>query len=148
MYFVEFCSDIISSLDLVNIERLKCHEQVVQNRLNSLKFYLQSLDNDILVSSIIVCDKTNTIIDGHHRFHALKELGFNEIPVTFINYNVSEIKAYYDDRISKDEILHASESGNLLLPKSSKHVIFDYKSKEYKPILLLSSIYHLSLDDQ
>ena len=145
MYFLEFNNKVISSIDVVKIEKLKCHEQVVKERLNSLKFYLHSLENDILISSIIVCNKTQTIIDGHHRFHALKDLGFDKIPVTYINYQANEIKAYFDDRISKKEILRASDSGNLLPPKSSKHVVYDTKSKQYKPILLLSSIYHLSL---
>lgn len=145
MYFIEFNTNIVSSLDLVKINNLKCHEQVVKERLNSFKSYLLSLENDILISSIIVCNKTQTIIDGHHRFHALKDLGFIEIPVTYIDYKANEIMAYYDDRISKEQILNASESGILLPPKSSKHVILDSKTKQYKPILLLSSVYHLCL---
>lgn len=145
MFFLKFNNSVISSIDVVKFEKLKCHEHVVKERLDSLKFYLHSLENDILISSIIVCNKTQTIIDGHHRFHALKDLGFDKIPVTYINYHANEIKAYFDDRISKQEILRASDSGNLLPPKSSKHVIYDIKSKQYKPILLLSSIYHISL---
>jgi hypothetical protein len=147
MYFIEFNPDLISSVEVIDIEILKCHEQVVKDRLDSLKSYLYSLGNDVLVSSIIVCNKTQTIIDGHHRFQALRDLGIDKIPVTFINYNSIEIKAYHDERISKQEILNASESGNLLPPKSSKHVIYDAKNNEYKPILMLSSIYHFSKKD-
>ena len=28
----------------------------------------------------------NFIIDGHHRYIALKELGYDKVPVTLINY--------------------------------------------------------------
>lgn len=144
MYFLNFDHQIITSLEEVDVASLKCHEHVVKERLNSLKLYLFSLEGDILISSIIVCNKTNTIIDGHHRYHALKEMGFELIPVTYINYEAIDIKAYFDDRISKSEILSASESGNFLPPKSSKHVVLDKNKNQYKPIILLSSMYHLT----
>ena len=39
-----------------------------------------------------MCEQSNTIIDGHHRYFALKELGLKKIPVTFINYFSEKIK--------------------------------------------------------
>lgn len=145
MYFIDFPLEIVTGVKEVEIENLKCHEEVVEDRLNSFINYIKTLEGDILISSIIVCNQSNIIIDGHHRYHALKQFGIKKIPVTFINYNSKEIKAYYDDRISKKEIIEIVNKGKLLPPKSSKHVIYDKKTKKYLPILLLSSIWFFNL---
>lgn len=141
MYFIDFPLEIVSSLQEVDIDILKCHEEVVEDRLHSFIDYLKTLEDDVLIASIIVCDETNIIVDGHHRYHALKYLGFNKIAVTFIKYNSPEIKAYFDDRILKNQIIDIVKSGKLLSPKSSKHVIWDKVSEKYMPILLLSSMW-------
>jgi hypothetical protein len=59
MYFLDIISEIVTSVQEVNVDILKCHEEVVEDRLNSLIKYLETLEGDILISSIIVCDETN-----------------------------------------------------------------------------------------
>ncbi len=148
MSFIHCYSKVVTGLDEVEVDKLKCHEHVVKQRLESLKFYLQSLDGDILISSILVCDKSFIIIDGHHRYHALSDLGVKKIPITLINYDSKEIKAYSDDRILKSDVLETVNSGKLLSPKSTKHVIWDSNLSLYRPIILLSSIWHINLNDE
>jgi hypothetical protein len=145
MYFIDFPKDIITSTQEVDIDILKCHEEVVEDRLNSFIEYLNTLDGDLLISSIIVCNRSFIIIDGHHRYHALKTFGVKKVPVTFINYGSAEIKAYSDDRILKYEIIDVVNSGRLLSPKSTKHVIWDKEKNMYMPILLLSSLWYFNL---
>ncbi len=147
MYFVNFPSEIITGIQEVDINILKCHEEVVQERLSSFINYLQSLEGDILISSIVVCDKTMIIVDGHHRYHALKFFGVQKVPVTFVNYDSCFIKAYSDDRILKSEITNTVNKGLLLSPKSSKHVVWDHIKKVYSPILMLSSIWNFNLNE-
>ncbi len=147
MYFIDFPAEIITSIQEVDINILKCHEEVVEDRLNSFVNYLQTLEDNILISSIIVCDKTMIIVDGHHRYHAFKFFRIKKIPVTFVNYDSPCIKAYFDDRILKTEIIKTVNQGKLLPPKSSRHVIWDNKSKTQKPILLISSLWHFNLDN-
>ena len=146
MYFIDISDEIITGIQEVDIEVLQCHEEVVEDRLNSFINYLKSLDGDLLISSIIVCDKSKIIIDGHHRYHALKMFGVKNVPVTFVNYNHPNIKAYFDDRLLKSEIIESVNSGELLPPKSSKHVIWDNNKKVFQPILLLSSIWYLNIN--
>jgi len=145
MYFLEFDQLIIKKLKTVRFVTLRCHEEVILERKESLIFYLKSLIPDLIVPSLIVCVETNTIIDGHHRFHALKDLGLQSVPVTFIDYHSNLIKPYYDDRISKNDILKASRDLCLLPPKSSKHVIFDSVSQKWVPIHLISSLYSYNI---
>jgi hypothetical protein len=147
MYFIDFPSEIITGIKEVDNDTLKCHEEVVEERLSSFINYLQSLEGDILISSIIVCDKTMMIVDGHHRYHALKFFGIQKVPVTFVNYDSSFIKAYFDDRILKSEITNTVKNGLLLSPKSSKHVVWDNRKKNYAPILMLSTIWNFNLNE-
>jgi hypothetical protein len=146
MYFIDFPSKIITGIREVDIDALKCHEEVVEERLRSFINYLQSLEGDLLISSILVCDKTMMIVDGHHRYHALKYFGIQKVPVTFVDYNSHLIKAYFDDRIFKNEIIDTVNEGKLLPAKSSKHVIWDDKSKKFKPVLLISTLWHFNLN--
>ena len=63
---------------------------------------------------------------GHHRDHSLKKnLKYKILLYPYIYYNSSEINVYFFDRMLKDEIIHNVNSGRLLPPKSSKHVIRD-----------------------
>jgi hypothetical protein len=144
MYFIDIPCEIVTGIQEVDIEVLQCHEEVVEDRLNSFINYLKTLEGDILISSIIVCDKSMIIIDGHHRYHALKHFGVKNVPVTFVNYSHPTIKAYFDDRVLKSKIIEIVDSGELLPPKSSKHVIWDRNKKVYQPILLLSSIWYFN----
>ena len=146
MFFIDFPTGIITGIREVDIDALKCHEEVVEERLRSFIYYIQSLEGDILISSIIVCDKTMMIVDGHHRYHALKFFGIQKVPVTLVDYDSHLIKAYFDDRILKSEIIDTVNDGKLLSPKSSKHVVWDDRKKVYKPILMLSSTWNFTLD--
>lgn len=144
MYFINFDTKIVTGVTEVSIENLRCHEEVVEDRLNSLVNYLKSHEGDLLISSIIVCNKTMIIIDGHHRYHALKLLGIKKVPVTLINYDSIDIRAYFDNRILKSQVLDIVIANKLLPPKSTKHVIFDKESNDFKPLLLISSIWFLN----
>jgi hypothetical protein len=145
MFSIVINKNLISSIELINIENLKPHEHVVLDRKMALISYLKSISPEILISSLIVCNKTNTIIDGHHRFFALKELGFNTVPVTLVDYNSDLIKPHIDERITKNDILQASNLKKYLEPKSSKHLILEEKTGVWKPIILISSLFSLKL---
>jgi hypothetical protein len=140
MYHINNKTSFVECIKEVKLTSLISHEQVINDRLKLYIDYLKSLENNLLISSIIVCNKTNTIIDGHHRYHALIFLGYSYIPVTYINYDSVNIKAHINDSISKNEILTASQSGKLLPPKSSKHVFYDKKTKLWLPIILISTL--------
>ena len=96
MFSIKIDKDIYHGVDMINVDELIPHEKVVENKKNILKYNLKYRDKSIIISSIIICRKSNVIIDGHHRFTALKELNFNNILVTKINY-LSEIIRVCDD---------------------------------------------------
>lgn len=140
MHSIEVKHDIYKGFSYINIDLLKNHEEVVEDRASSLLNYLRSIENYVVIPSILICNQTNTIIDGHHRCWALKELGVKEAPVTYINYSHPAIITHLEKGIiTKKEIIDAAMTGKLLKPKSSFHHVLDIYD-EAKPLILLSSL--------
>ena len=81
------------------------HEKVSLRGINKLKNYLNNFHSEIILPSILVCNKSNVIIDGHHRFHALKLLEVDQIPVSMIDYNSDLILTNEKNSLSKEEII-------------------------------------------
>ncbi len=143
MFSIKIDDNLIKNVSLVGINELIPHEEVVVERKDALKYYIDSLSPEVIISSIIVCHKTNMIIDGHHRYFSLMELGFKKVPVTKIDYLSNNVKAYFDSRIEKIEIINSAINHILLSPKSSKHVVLNKEDNKWYPIILLSSLFYL-----
>ena len=86
MFSIKIDNDIHKGIDLISIDFLIPHEEVLLDKKEILKNNLKYKDQSVIISSIIVCHESFVIIDGHHRYTALKELGVKKIPVTLINY--------------------------------------------------------------
>jgi len=133
--------------DNFTLENMMCtkndllpHEHVVEERKNTYKEYLVSLKPYIILPNIIICNTTHVIIDGHHRYSALIELGFREIPVTSINYmDENVVTDLCSKPIEKSKVISSAINGNLLPPKSSFHHIIDKNCKP-QPLILLSPL--------
>ena len=143
MYSITVDKDIIEEIKEVDINSIIPHEKVLLDKKEILKNNLKYKNDDIIISTIIVCSESNLIIDGHHRYIALKELGYNKIPVTIINYFSNHIITDDNDSLSKNKIISNSLDGNLHEPKTTKHLVFCNKNKSWFPVTLLSSLYLL-----
>ena len=131
---------------LVNISDtyLLPHEDYVKERKNNLQTYLENNDYFIL-PSIIVCSKTLTIIDGHHRFEIYKSKNIKEIPVLLINYDNENILTHIENPINKNEIIMKASNKIYLKPKSTKHLIKDIDNI-VRPLISISILIDLSLN--
>ena len=141
-------ADLIISNEYVPFEKIIAHEKVIHDRKNSLKKYLLSYKDYSIIPSIICCSKTNMIVDGHHRFFTMKELGVKMIPVTFINYMDKTIRTHSKKslELSKEAIIENSINNNLLEPKSTIHQI--YTSDEiWKPLILISTMAEIKFNN-
>ena len=114
------------------------HEKVSNRGINQLNNYIGNIHHDIILPSILVCNKTNVIIDGHHRFHALKLLNIDLIPVSLIDYNSDLILTNEENSLSKKEIIHSAKNKNIFPPRTSKHVI-NFKNHNF-PIIIISDL--------
>jgi ParB-like chromosome segregation protein Spo0J len=109
---------------IADISSLKAHERVDENRLKALKDEIWF--DRIIKKPIVVDEKTNMIIDGHHRVEALKLIGCTKIPVCYVDYtcDIIGLKSMIKNlEITKDKVLEAALNNNPFKPKSTWHYI-------------------------
>ncbi|MCS7115624.1 MAG: pyridoxal-phosphate dependent enzyme [Nitrososphaerota archaeon] len=109
---------------LVELDKLLQHEDVDLTHLKELTEEIAS--DKILKYAIAVDEATNVIIDGEHRYAALKNLGCKRIPVVYVNYASPNIQVQTwknNLHITKRDIIEAGLSGKKFPPKTTKHLI-------------------------
>ena len=146
MYSIDFNPEIIKGLDLVDVDLIFPHEKIIEKNTSTISNFLKSFNDHIVLSSILCCSKSMVIIDGHHRYFSLKKLGFKKIPVTKLDYFSDDIKTSIDQKYSKDQIIEHGINGDLMEPKSTSHIIYCSKNKEWQPIMLLSSLFKVEVN--
>ncbi len=72
-------------IELIAIDELFGHEQVVQSQVEWLKNNILELGY-FFRPILITKSKDHVVLDGHHRVVALKELGYSKIPCILIDY--------------------------------------------------------------
>lgn len=118
-------------LALIDVGRLLAHEQFVEARVQELQ---AKMERQGAVPVAIVADaKTLTILDGHHRYEALKRLGCKRVPVMLVDYQRADIRVGTwregEAPPAKDEVVAQAKAGKLYPPKSTRH-FFPWKFKE------------------
>ena len=146
MYSIDFNPEIIKGLDLVDVDLIFPHEKIIEKNTSTISNFLKSFNDHIVLSSILCCSKSMVIIDGHHRYFSFKKLGFKKIPVTKLDYFSNDIKTSIDQKYSKDQIIEHGINGDLMEPKSTSHIIYCSKTKEWQPIMLLSSLFKVEVN--
>jgi L-serine kinase (ADP) len=71
-----------------SIDDLYPHEQIIDHEL---KHVLSSFKKEKILKSPILVSKEGVILDGHHRFAALKKLKIKEIPSIILDYYDNEM---------------------------------------------------------
>lgn len=115
-----------NNINLVEINKLKCHEMVCLKRLKQVKY-------DLLIKGYIknpvVVDRNNYIIlDGHHRVVALKQLGATRIPAYFVDYKNKNIRVSlrrkeFKFNDIKQAVVNYCLEGKIFPSKTTRHLI-------------------------
>ena len=136
---------LFSDLTFLNIDILLPHEthfpqkaEQILNRLEREKLYQ--------LSPILIDKDSKVIIDGHHRFEALKKYGAKEIPCILCNYSDPRIIVFEREiggkNIDKQEIISNAKKHNLYPQKFTCHAV---QNKEGEFIHISKVINHVSL---
>lgn len=115
---------------LLPIDEMKPHEKGSPVYLELLR--QEILGDGMLKYPIIADEKTRVILDGMHRWLALKSLGYTLIPVMLvdafqnprIHVGKRRIQRYInnsDDEIPIEQVISAGLSGRLMKPRSTRH---------------------------
>ncbi len=73
---------------LIDVDKLRAHEEIVPGRLRDLVEKIKRegvVDLPIIAAPVPGTDKY-LIVDGHHRWAAVKELGYRKVPAIIIDY--------------------------------------------------------------
>jgi len=111
-------------VDLVEVSELREHEEVDPRHLKALRAKIQA--DGVLKRPIVVDRTTHVILDGEHRFNALKQLGCTRVPLIFVDYNSPsiQVKAWRrQERLTKQDVIEAGATDRKLRPKTSRHEI-------------------------
>lgn len=108
---------------LVALGWLKAHEQFVEQRVAELVHHFQH--RGAIDYAIVADERTGTIVDGHHRFEALRRIGVTRAPAVLIDYMDPRITVHTwreDEKApEKQEVLARAAEGRLFPPKSTRH---------------------------
>jgi L-serine kinase (ADP) len=112
------------SYELIEIDRLKIHEHVRPELVAQL---VQQIRRDGFVAEPVwVARGSNVVLNGHHRFAALRELGARKVPAWVFDYD-SDLVALErwspGPPLSKREIEARAAVGDPYPPKTTKHTV-------------------------
>jgi cytidyltransferase-like protein len=132
--------------DTIPLQAIMCHELAIESRSDALMSYIQETEFGVAIPSIIVHEvvqdesKLYIVIDGHHRLCVLTKFGYTEIPVSVIRYNDPSIVVHpNNDAITKDNVIHAALSREIMEPKSTQHTVM-YLEKMI-PLVYISNMF-------
>jgi hypothetical protein len=108
--------------EIVPLDRLREHEEIDVNDLEQLVVTLRTAG--VVQEPLLVAEHTWVILNGHHRYRALRAMGANGAPAWVVDYEDERIAL---DRwtpgptISKSEVVERARSGRLFPPKTTRH---------------------------
>ena len=116
-------------VQLIPVEVLRPHEQVIQKKVDQLE--RMTIGWDAYTKPLLVDGATGTILDGHHRYEIARRLDLQCLPCVVVEYldddSITLLLWPNSDRegISKDDVIQAGLSGDLMPPKTSRHLLSD-----------------------
>lgn len=108
----------------VPLTELLCHEEIEPARLHQLLEQMKS--NDGFIEPILVDQRTNVILDGHHRYRLFQYLGREKIPCCLVDYQADwvEVRSRRPEFIvTKAEVIRRARAGDLYPPKTTQHIV-------------------------
>jgi len=114
------------TFEILDIRVLKAHEQLQAPLLAKVMGAIRA-DGQINIP-ILVEREHHVILDGHHRFEALRRLGCRKAPAYVVDYYSEEIglttwPESAIKHVTKDEVIAHGLRGELFPPKTTRHLL-------------------------
>ncbi|MFA5895526.1 MAG: ParB N-terminal domain-containing protein [Thermoplasmata archaeon] len=112
--------------ELLDVGLLHCHEQIQPDLLERTMDEIR--EDGYVKRPILVAGEHFVILDGHHRFAALKALGCRRIPAYVIDYfsDIIDLKTWPDavvQEVRKDEVIRRGLANDPFPPKTTRHIL-------------------------
>ncbi len=112
--------------ELVDVGVLRAHEKLQAELLDRTTDEIRT--DGYLKRPILVADEHFIILDGHHRFAALKALGCRRIPSYVIDYfsDVVDLTTWPNavvKEVRKEEVIRRGLSDDPFPPKTTRHIM-------------------------
>ena len=107
---------------LVPADRLRAHESVEPDKVEELVKELRSTGR--VREPILVARGSNVILNGHHRFAALRAMGIRRIPAWVVEYEGSAVEVDRwspGPKVSKADVIAHALNGTPFPPKTTRH---------------------------
>lgn len=118
------CGSLDLTFTLLEARLLKPHEEFLPELLEETR---KAIEADGYVREPILVEREHyVILDGHHRYGALLEIGTRWVPVYLVEYtdDAVRVETWPDaivDHVSKEEVVEAALSGNRFPAKTTRH---------------------------
>lgn len=112
------------------LEVLRPHEQIIHKKADQLERITHRWN--AYTKPLLLDRTTGTILDGHHRYHVAQRIGLLCVPCVLIDYledDSIELDVWPNcgrDSITKQDVIDAALSGDLMSPKTSRHRLSDH----------------------
>ncbi len=117
---------ISARFELLDIDLLHCHEEIRPEVLEKL---VEEIKADGYVKKpILVADDAFVILDGHHRYEALRRLGCRRVPCYIIDYFSEAVDLTLwptakEKNVRKQDVVERGRAGLLYTPKTTRHTV-------------------------
>ncbi|HEV8595627.1 MAG TPA: ParB N-terminal domain-containing protein [Thermoplasmata archaeon] len=111
---------------IVELEKLRPHEQTQPALLAKIADALVA--DGCVIRALLVESRHMVILDGHHRFEALRRIGCRRAPVYLVEYesDAIDLTTWPEApvrKVSKEEVVDRGVRGDLFPPKTTRHLV-------------------------
>ena len=113
-------------IELVPIELLRSHESLDPKLLAEVREGIAR--EGALLEPILVEKSHYVILNGHHRYAALRELGCRRVPAYVVDYFDARVEltlwpGAVVRAVTKEEVIERGLRGGLFPPKTTRHIV-------------------------
>jgi len=112
------------TLQLIAIDSIRPTERIVDAHARDLAHQMRI--SDAWTHPLLIERSAQALLDGHHRLAAARLLGLSLVPAILVDYEHPSLRLESwrsDEHFTREQVLAAAASGELMPIKSTRHVI-------------------------